>query len=88
MVVALRSVPSTRARLEHCRSQQLTSAIAALLGAKPRALKRRSGSDQDISLISLPLRAFSTVDSNWGPKSTPISLARFLAHSPTLRESR
>ena len=49
---------------------------------------KREVAVQDISLINLPVRAFSTVDSNWGPKSTPISLARFLAHSPTLRESR
>src|SRR5690242_442816 len=33
-----------------------------------------------ISLISLPLRAFSTVSSNLPPRSAPISLARFLAH--------
>jgi hypothetical protein len=43
---------------------------------------------QVISLISLPLRAFSTVASNFEPRSTPISLARFFAHIPTLRESR
>ena len=43
---------------------------------------------QVISLISLPLRAFSTVASNFDPRSTPISLARFFAHIPTLRESR
>src|SRR5215471_14322100 len=34
----------------------------------------------------LPVRAFSTVSSKDGPKSTPISWARFLAHRPTLRE--
>jgi len=41
----------------------------------------------NISLINLPLRAFSTVASNLGPKSTPICRARFFAHKPTLRES-
>src|SRR5208283_1346379 len=41
-----------------------------------------------ISLMSLPLRAFSTVSSNLPPRSTPICFARFLAHKPTLRESR
>src|ERR1700731_5163715 len=45
-------------------------------------------SGQVISLISLPLRAFSTVASNFDPRSTPICLARFFAHNPTLRESR
>src|SRR3984957_1866047 len=45
-------------------------------------------SGQVISLISLPLRAFSTVASNFDPRSTPICLARFFAHNPTWRESR
>src|SRR5579875_64442 len=40
-----------------------------------------------MSLISFPVRAFSTVSSNLDPRSTPISRARFFAHSPTLRES-
>src|SRR6202035_1050527 len=34
------------------------------------------GSRYSISLISLPVRAFSTVSSNLGPRSTPICCAR------------
>ena len=35
----------------------------------------------------LPVRAFSTISSNWGPRSAPNSLARFLAHKPIFLES-
>lgn len=63
-----------------------TSALGS--DSRSRVRFEREAAVQGISLINLPLRAFSTVDSNWGPRSTPISLARFLAHSPTLRESR
>ena len=58
------------------------------LNAQPVLVVSRICHVQVISLISLPLRAFSTVASNFDPRSTPISLARFFAHIPTLRESR
>ena len=58
------------------------------LAAQPVLLSSAILPPQVISLISLPLRAFSTVASNFDPRSTPISLARFFAHNPTLRESR
>jgi hypothetical protein len=47
-----------------------------------------TGADYVMSLMSLPVRALSTVSSNFEPRSTPISRARFLAQRPTLRESR
>jgi len=80
-----RSPGAPRALPGHPRAAQLGAQVSDSRG---RVRSKRETAVQDISLINLPLRAFSTVDSNWGPRSTPISLARFLAHSPTLRESR